>query len=159
MSDQTVSIRKHLITSIRWIQIKNLQGLSTGIFVIYSNRNEIIQLINSHNAILTIYSGGKCEDKNKNCPSWAKDNQCELAPDPVIKTCLESCGICKKPCADDHKDCKGWAEYGLCFKRDDVRTVGFMLSSCRLSCGVCTPGTLINFVVGHMWVVSWGTKS
>ena len=96
------------------------------------------------NVIFITYSDDGCRDKHVHCPSWAKADYCELSPDPVLKTCPKSCGICgkNKPCADDYDDCKGWGEHGYCIKKDDLRIMNFMLNNCRKTCGICTQGIL-----------------
>ena len=96
------------------------------------------------NVICITYLENGCRDKHVHCPSWAKADYCELSPDPVLKTCPKSCGICdeKKPCVDDYNNCKGWAKYGYCVKKDDSHIINFMLRNCKISCGVCNTGIL-----------------
>ena len=35
-----------------------------------------------------------CEDKSKDCLSWATEGQCESNPDGMLTTCPQACGVC-----------------------------------------------------------------
>ena len=35
-----------------------------------------------------------CEDKSKDCGSWAVDGQCDSNPEGMLTTCPQSCGLC-----------------------------------------------------------------
>ena len=82
---------------------------------------------------------GQCQDQHQNCKDWAKANFCTLSPDPMLKTCPKSCGVCNKVCKDDYPDCSAWAEYGYCLRtsKNTDQIIKFMLNNCKKSCGVC----------------------
>ena len=98
--------------------------------------------------IINLNSGGRCEDQHQNCKDWAKANFCTLSPDPMLKTCPKSCGICNKVCKDDNPHCSAWAEHGHCLRtsKNTDQTINFMLINCKKSCGVCTPGIILKII-------------
>ena len=86
---------------------------------------------------------GKCQDRHEHCESWATHGFCTMNPDPMLKTCPDSCGICNEVCKDNFPDCPGWAKYGFC-RRTAKNTEGvikFMWNNCKKACGVCTTGS------------------
>ena len=92
------------------------------------------------------FVGENCRDQNVYCKSWADADFCALHPDPMLKVCPESCGVCGKKCEDGEKyrsDCPAWADYGFCDPgpKTNDHILTFMNTNCMKSCGVCTSGT------------------
>lgn len=83
----------------------------------------------------SVFSGEKCSNQHIHCESWATNGHCTLAPDPMLKFCPKSCGVCDKPCEDKYpEDCPDWAEYKYCVHK---RHRSFMIKNCEKSCGIC----------------------
>jgi len=104
---------------------------------------------------------GPCSDENPSCVDWAAGGACETNPGFMLESCPLSCGVCSAPttraptpaptrapwptpgplpppgpCSDENPSCADWAAGGAC-----QTNPGFMLESCPLSCGVCSPTT------------------
>ncbi|KAK6995143.1 protein jagged-1-like isoform X1 [Biomphalaria glabrata] len=102
---------------------------------------------------------GDCNDNESWCATWAKNSQCNLNPDYMLKKCKKSCNVCgnktsckgcvgeakggsvnqvgdDKDCNDDKSECVGWAGRGECQANPN-----YMHKSCRKSCKICGSDT------------------
>ena len=100
-----------------------------------------------------------CVDNDQHCPMWARQRQCTLNYEFMLKMCSKSCGLCDRGsmgrfgsskalaaahraarakmgtvlCKDKHEHCADWSTKGEC------ETNTFLLHECPVSCGECTP--------------------
>ena len=37
-----------------------------------------------------------CEDKEKDCPNWAAEGECESNREHMLTKCPQSCGLCSR---------------------------------------------------------------
>lgn len=76
-----------------------------------------------------------CEDRQiSQCLIWG-EQECNVNPGSMYRTCPRLCGACGLLCADKHESCPGWAaakEGKACAEEG-----GWLLSSCPYSCGIC----------------------
>ena len=84
----------------------------------------------------TLLSGrGWCTDRNKNCPSWAKQGECNKNPRYMHHNCRLSCGTCITKCVDRNKKCPFYQHRptrGQCWKNP-----GWMHPNCKRTCNKC----------------------
>merc|ERR1712048_109864 len=65
---------------------------------------------------------GSCKDTHNDCPGWASDGECVSNPGHVLKSCPNSCSVCKEgaTCADKNATaCAIWALNDECLKNPD----------------------------------------
>lgn len=76
-----------------------------------------------------------CVDANpEDCPTWAKEGECDANPDYMHQECRHSCGQCGTGgCQDLDADCYTWAKAGECNTNPE-----FMHAKCKKSCGLCS---------------------
>lgn len=89
-----------------------------------------------------------CKDRNSYCPTWAKQNKCDLYKGYMDRNCQLSCGKCtsssqsssaiaedsvSSDCQDKHSYCKIWAGKGFCSIRKD-----YMGRICPAACDMCS---------------------
>ena len=82
-----------------------------------------------------------CMDESKNCPYWAKTNECKRNKSYMVKYCCLSCGFNnltditdtkknKYKCSDKSSYCSTWAKQGFC----NEKYKPFMQKKCCISC-------------------------
>ena len=104
-------------------------------------------MINTRKLMMLCFSAGtKCEDQHKYCKSWTDAGFCATTPDPMLKVCPKSCGVCGEVCEDSERyrsDCPAWAEFGYCVRGPETADYifTFMNTNCKRSCGLCITGT------------------
>lgn len=68
-----------------------------------------------------------CTDDDEQCPSFARDGECQRNPGYMSTRCRKSCNVCRTDgghntsdlfatCKDDHAQCHAWAKEGECEK-------------------------------------------